>query len=107
MARHNLLEAELDAVTETGLYDSRESFLSDAVQTLFAARPDLREVVACRLYDKGVLSLGRTAEWTGLSIEDLKERLDRRGISREAPDTAEETEAMARAVLQAAGRTAD
>jgi predicted HTH domain antitoxin len=107
MARHSLLEAELDAVTETGLYDSRESFLSDAVQTLFAARPDLREAVACRLYDKGVLSLGRTAEWTGLSIEDLKERLDRRGISREAPETAEETEAMARAALRAAGRTPD
>lgn len=101
MARHSLLEAELDAVTETGLYESRESFLSDAVQTLFAARPDLREVVACRLYDKGVLSLGRAAEWTGLSIEDLKERLDRKGISRQAPETAEETEAMARAALRA------
>jgi predicted HTH domain antitoxin len=106
MARHSFLEAELDAVTETGLYDSRESFLSDAVQTLFAARPDLREVVACRLYDKGIFSLGRAAEWTGLSIEDLKERLDRRGVSRQAPETAEETEALARAALRAAGRAA-
>jgi predicted HTH domain antitoxin len=107
MARQSLLEAELDAVTETGLYDSRESFLSDAVQTLFAARPDLREVVACRLYDKGIFSLGRAAEWTGLSIDDLKERLHRRGISREAPETVEETEALARAALRAAGRRAD
>jgi len=107
MARQSLLEAELEAVTETGLYDSRESFLSDAVQTLFAARPDLREVVACRLYDKGIFSLGRAAEWSGLSIDDLKELLDRRGIPRQAPETVEETEALARAALRAAGRTAD
>lgn len=107
MARNSLLEAELDAVTETGLYESRESFLSDAVQVLFAARPDLRETVACRLYDKGIFSLGRAAEWTGLSIEDLKERLDQRGISRQAPETVEETEAMARAALRAARREAD
>ena len=107
MTHHTLLEAELDAVTETGLYKSRESFLSDAVQTLFAARPDLREAVACRLYQKGILSLGRTAEWSGLSIEEVKESLHQRGISRQAPESVEETEAMARAALKAAGREAD
>lgn len=107
MARPSFLEAELEAVTESGLYESRESFLSDAVHTLFAARPDLREIVACRLYERGIFSLSRAAEWTGLSIEVLKERLDRRGISRQAPETMEETEAMARAALRAAGREAD
>lgn len=107
MTRSSLLEAELEAVTETGLYQSKESFLLDAVQTLFAARPDLREVVACRLYEKGVLSLGRTAEWSGLSIEALKEGLHQRGISRHAPESLAETEAMARAALRAAGREAD
>jgi predicted HTH domain antitoxin len=107
MARYSLLEAELQAITETGLYESRESFLSDAVRTLFAARPDLRETVACRLYEKGIFSLGRTAEWSGLSIEELKESLHRRGISRQAPESVEETEAMARAALRAAGREAD
>lgn len=104
MANHAFLEAELEAVTETGLYDSRESFLSDAVQTLFAARPDLREAVAYRLYEKGVLSLGRVAEWSGLSIEVIKERLHQRGISREAPEDIDETEALARAALRSAGR---
>jgi len=107
MASHSLLEAELDAVAETGLYESRESFLSDAVQTLFAARPDLREAVAFRLYEKGIFSLGRTAEWTGLSIEELKERLHQRGISRQASESLEEIEAMARTALRAAGREVD
>src|SRR5258707_13805365 len=104
MATHSLLEDELEAVTETGLFESRESFLAAAVEILFAARPDLREAVACRLFEKGILSLGRTAEWSGLSIEEVKERLHRRGISRQAPENLEETEAMARAALRAAGR---
>jgi len=101
-----LLDEELGAVTEAGLYESREAFLSHAVDTLFAARPDLREAVACKLYEKGVFSLGRAAEWSRISIEDLKEALHRLGISREAPEDAAETEAMALATIKAAGRSA-
>ncbi len=104
MATHSLLEDELEAVEETGLFESKESFLATAVETLLAARPDVREAIAFRLYEKGVLSLGRTAEWTALSIEEVKERLHLHGISREAPESVEESEAMARAALKAAAR---
>jgi predicted HTH domain antitoxin len=100
------LDEELAAVAETGLYESREAFLADAVHTLIAARPDLREAVACKLYEKGAFSLGRAAEWAGISIEALKEALYRRGISRQAPESPAETEAMARAALRSAGRSA-
>lgn len=101
------LEEELRAVAETGLYESREAFLADAVHTLLAARPDLREAVACKLYEQGSFSLGRAAAWAGLSIEDMKEALYRRGISRQAPEDPAETAAMAREALKAARRTAD
>jgi predicted HTH domain antitoxin len=100
------LDEELAAVAETGLYESREAFLADAVHTLIAARPDLREAVACKLYEKGVFSLGRAAEWAGISIDAIKEALHRRGISRQAPEGPAETEAMARAALKSAGRSA-
>ena len=98
------LEAVLAAVEETGLYKSREAFLTDAVRTLLAARPDVREAVACRLYEKGVFSLGRAAEWVGVSIEDMKESLHRAGISREAPQGPAELEAMARSASSVAWR---
>jgi predicted HTH domain antitoxin len=94
------LEEELEAITETGLYKSREAFLTDAVNTLLAARPDIREAVACRLYAKGVFSLGRAAAWAGISIEAMKESLHRAGISREAPESLAETEAMAREAMK-------
>lgn len=99
------LEEELEAVTEAGLYESKEAFLADAVKTFLAARPDLREEIACKLYQKEVFSIGRAAEWAGLSIEELKESLHRRGITRHIPDLAE-TEAMALKSLEAARRSA-
>jgi predicted HTH domain antitoxin len=93
-AARSLLDEELEAVTETGLYDSKEAFLAHAVEVLLTARPDLREAVACKLYEKGVLSIGRTVEFAGLSIEDLKEALHRRGISRQSSESLEEMEEM-------------
>jgi hypothetical protein len=41
------LQHELAAVTEAGLYESAEAFLAAAVRTFLAARPDLREAIAC------------------------------------------------------------
>jgi predicted HTH domain antitoxin len=99
------LEEELTAVTEAGLYESREAFLVDAVNTFLAARPDLREEIACKLYEKGIFSIGRASEWAGLSIERFKESLHERGILRQAPDP-EEMEAMARKSLEMARRKA-
>jgi predicted HTH domain antitoxin len=53
-------------VAEAGLYESEEAFSADAARTFLAARPDLRETIGCKLYEKGVFSLGRAAEmcWT-------------------------------------------
>jgi predicted HTH domain antitoxin len=69
-------------------------------------RLELRETIACKLYEKGVFSLARAAEWSRLSIDGVKEALHRRGISREAPESAAETEAMARETMKVAGRSA-
>jgi predicted HTH domain antitoxin len=106
MATRSLLEEELAAITETGLYKSQEAFLKDAVNTFLAARPDLRETIACRLYEKGIFSLGRAAEWSGLSIEEMKESLHHRGIRRESSESLEEIEEMARLSSNVAGRPA-
>lgn len=99
-----MLQEELIALTETGLYDSQEAFLADAVRTFLAARPDLREAIACKLYERGVFSLGKAAEWSGLSIEAMKEILHRGGIIRQAGESLEEIEMMANEALKTAGR---
>jgi predicted HTH domain antitoxin len=98
------LREEFIAVTEAGLYDSAEAVVADAVRTFLAARPDLREAIACRLHARGVFSLGRAAEWSGLSVEMMKAALHRAGVVRQADAGPSEIEAMAREILHAAGR---
>jgi len=98
------IREELTALTETGLYSSQESIPADAVRTLFAARPDLRRAVGLKLYEKGRFSLGRTAEWCGFSMEELKEALHQQGIRRRTEDDVAEIEAMARKALEISGR---
>jgi predicted HTH domain antitoxin len=99
------LEEEVAAVIDSGLYDNVETFLADAVRTLLAARPDLREAIACNLFARGVFSLGKAAEWSGHSIETMKAILHRRGIERGAFETPDEIQQMAHAILRQTGHT--
>jgi predicted HTH domain antitoxin len=98
------LRDELEALTETGLYDNEEAFIADAVRTLLAARPDLREALACKLFARGTFSLGKAAEWSGLDIEAMKAALHRRGITRTAFESVDEIKRMAHHTLESAGR---
>ncbi|MCP4663307.1 MAG: hypothetical protein GY856_48565 [bacterium] len=99
------LKQQLAALTELGAYESEEAALAHAVQTLLAARRDLREAVGCRLYENGVFSLGRAAEWTGLSIGSFKEALHSTGIRRHTEDDPAKIAEMAQQALKAAGRS--
>ena len=98
------LEEQVSVLAEFGGYESPDAIVRDALQTLLAARPDLRELVACVLNQRGVFSLGRAAEWSGLSIEAMKAALAGRDISRQAPESVAETEEMARRAIARAGR---
>lgn len=100
------LQEQIIAAQEAGLYASEAELIADAVRTLLAARPDVRLVTACRLYEQGKLSLGKAAELSGLDIERLKHALAERNISRAAPESLDETTEMARVSLRKAGRAA-
>ncbi|HZQ09155.1 MAG TPA: UPF0175 family protein [Anaerolineae bacterium] len=90
-----LLEAEVKVAAESGLYASEEEFIAEAIRTLLAARPDVRLTIACKLYERGAISLGKAAELGGLDLEAMKIALQARGISRIAPEDLSETERMA------------
>lgn len=98
------LQEELSALAETGAYATESAILADAWRTLLSVRPDLRITIACRLYEKGRFSLGKAAEWSGLTLEQLKEELHRQGISRQKADDPEAIDVMARAAAKHAGR---
>lgn len=100
------LQEQIAAAQEAGLYASEAELIADAVRILLAARPDVRLITACRLYEQGTLSLGKAAELSGLDVEHLKRTLAERGISRTAPESLDETTEMARVSLRKTSRTA-
>ena len=99
-----LLQEQMIAARETGLYASEAELVADAIGTLMAARPDVRLATACRLYERGTVSLGKAAELAGLDLVSFKRALAERGIARTAPESLAETIEMAQASLRAADR---
>lgn len=76
----DLLRMEIEASSETGYYDNKSEFLRDATRTLLAARKDLRIAIACELYNKEKISLGRAVEIADVNYEEMKKLLVERGI---------------------------
>ncbi|MCK4733718.1 MAG: UPF0175 family protein [Methanophagales archaeon] len=74
------LEMELKAIPDTEYYRDISEFLEDAVKTLMDVRRDLRTAIACTLYEKGKISIGRAMEIVDVDIERMKEILVERGI---------------------------
>ena len=91
----NLLSEQLVAAHEVGHYDSVDELVADAIRTFLAARPDVRVAAACRLYERGTMSLEKASELAGLDIVAMKQALHEQGVSRVAHESLSETEEMA------------
>ncbi len=104
MITEDLLEKEIRIIPSTGLYKSGEDFLKDAVNTLLAARKDVRVAIACELYKRGEISLGKACEIASIDIEEMKEILHKKGIARKSVMKIKETEAMAKEAVKFARR---
>ena len=100
----DLVKKELGVISKTGLYRDEKEFIKEAINTLLAARKDLRVSIACELYKKGEISLGKACEIASLNIEEMKEVLYKRGIRRKVNVSAEEMESMAKKAVELARR---
>lgn len=95
----DLLRMEIEASSEIGYYDNKSEFLRDATRTLLAARKDLRIAIACELYKKEKISLGRAVEIADVNYEEMKKLLVERGIKiRRGSRTIEEMKKRAKSI---------
>jgi predicted HTH domain antitoxin len=84
-----LLEDELQAVTQAEAYKSKEEAIEHALEVLLAENPLLRADTAIELYCHGKVTLSRAVEVSGLEWDTFKGRLSERGIAMtvdESPD---------------------
>ena len=90
----------LKVISSTGLYRDEEEFIKEAINTLLAARKDLRVSIACELYKTDEISLGKACEIASINIEEMKEVLYKRGIRRNVNVSSEEMENMAKKAVE-------
>lgn len=90
---------ELDVISELGLYKNKNEFLLEAVNTMLSANRELRIAIACKLYEKEEISLGKAAEIVGISIEDVKKILTDKGIKLKIGTSISKTKNRTKAVL--------
>jgi len=96
----NLMKKQLKVISSTGLYRDEEEFIKEAINTLLAARKDLRVSIACELYKTDEISLGKACEIASINIEAMKEVLYKRGIRRSVNVSSEEMENMAKKAVE-------
>jgi len=90
-----LLEDELQAVTQAGAYKSKEEAIEHALEVLLAANPQLRVDTAIELYRQEKVTLSRAAEIAGLEWDTFKEKLSERGIEVTVDESPDEVQAGA------------
>lgn len=100
----NLVKKELKVISSTGLYRDEEEFIKEAINTLLAARKDVRVSIACELYKTDEISLGKACEIASINIEEMKEVLYKRGIRRNVNVSSEEMENMAKKAVELISR---
>jgi predicted HTH domain antitoxin len=84
-----LLEDELQAVTQAGAYKSKEEVIGHALEVLLAANLQLRVNTAIELYRQEKVTFSRAAEIAGLEWDAFKEQLREHGVEvtvAESPD---------------------
>jgi predicted HTH domain antitoxin len=89
--RSTLWPRELDIILELGHWTTPDEVISDALDRLLDAYPDLRRAVAVELFCQDQVSLSRAAEIAEVDIWTFKEILAADGIqiTVEANTTAE------------------
>ncbi|CAG0950940.1 MAG: hypothetical protein MPEBLZ_02415 [Candidatus Methanoperedens nitroreducens] len=104
MMSGTLIDKEISVIPSTGLYKSGDDFIRDAINTLLAARKDVRVAIASELYKQGEISFGKAVEIAQVDMEEMKEILHKKGIVRESGMELKEIEFIAEEAVKFAGR---
>lgn len=84
-------EWEIDQLVKAGLYSDPDAVLRSALNALFVLHPEQKLQMVIAAYQSSEISLGKAAELMGVSSAEMKEILQRAGVSIPiGPETADE-----------------
>lgn len=77
---------KMDVLIKRRIFDDEGSLQASAYRSLLTLHPEFRLEIALSMYEQDEVSLGRAAEISGISREQIKEILVTRGIQRKCVD---------------------
>lgn len=75
-----LAKMEIAYLIKSGLYNNKDEVIRDALRSLVSSHPHYKIEIAVEAYQRGEISLGKAAQLSGLSYEEMKDILMQRGI---------------------------
>ena len=86
------LENTIQAAIEIGAYPDIHHLISDSLHALIDKRGEFAIDIACHMYRKGAISLGRACELANIDLETMKAEMKRRQIPRTSDLSSQELE---------------
>lgn len=77
-------------LVELDLYKDEQAVIEDGVRHILRTHPEYKIEIAVKRYKEEAISLGKAADFAGLSLEDMKEILRTRGVALKGPASREE-----------------
>lgn len=74
-------EWEINQLVKAGLYSNSDAVLRSALNALFVLHPEQKLRMVTAAYQSSDISLGKAAELMGVSSAEMKEILQRAGVS--------------------------
>jgi predicted HTH domain antitoxin len=85
------IEINLKGLVDSGLYESEEEVIQEALKSLLNDNPEIRIKLAIYRYKNDEISLARAAKIAGVSFESMKRILLKNGIEPKlGPESREE-----------------
>ncbi len=84
-------EWQVSQLIKAGVYSNTDAVLNSALTALFVLHPDQKLRMLIAAYSSGEISLGKAAEWMGISTEEMRDLMRQAGIKIHlGPETADE-----------------
>jgi len=77
-------------LVDLALYKDEQEVIDEGLRHILRSHPEYRVEIAIKRYKEEVVSLGKAADLAGISLEEMKEVLNSRGVALKGPESRQE-----------------
>lgn len=85
-------DIEPEELVDIGLYEDEGEVVEEGIRQILRSHPEYKLEIAIERYKREAISMGKAADIAGISLEEMKEILNDRGIGLKGPKSQQEIE---------------